>query len=443
MLARFKQFIQANRLFLSEDKVLLAVSGGADSVVMAHLFKQAGIPFSVAHCNFSLRGTESDAEEAFVKKLAASFGADFYAKKFDTEKYAADRKQSIQEAARDLRYDWFEQIRRELKLSCICTAHHADDSMETFFVNLIRGTGIDGLSGIPLRNNQIRRPLLFASRQDILNFAEQEHISYCNDSSNASDAYLRNRIRHSLVPLLEQLSPAFRKTIQNEMQYLGDASEVINGFQNRLKAQVIQSDGTGYFILRKDLKEWKPLRFYVYSCLKDFGFKETTVTSLVEFLEENTGTGKMFHSSTHDLYVERDRLLIRKKTGTSDEKEYLLEKTKAVFNLPFSFSTDIFPHTKEFVPTSLPSEAFLDAGKLDFPLLLRKWKAGDRFQPLGMKGSKLLSDFFTDGHFSKSMKDNAWVLVSRGEIAWVVGHRIDERFKLEPSSQEVFCTHVG
>jgi len=438
MLSSFQAFVKEHALFRPDERVLLAVSGGLDSVVMAHLFQQAGFHFAMAHCNFSLRGVESDADELFVRKLAENFGVDYFSVQFDTVQHAAKHKYGIQEAARSLRYNWFQELCQKHPFARISTAHHSDDSIETFFVNLTRGAGISGLRGVPLKNGLVIRPLLFATKKELLGYAQACHIDFREDSSNASDKYLRNRIRHSVLPLMEELNPSFRKTLLKEMQHISDAGMVLDKFMLEQKRTSLHSDAFGYHILLKDLEDKEPLRFFLFEWLKDFGFRESAVLNLTEVLKKKAYPGKVFYSDGYELIVERDRLSIRAKQTTKEAPVFSLEKETRVFESPFQLRTELVAAATIPVIPDDPGLAWLDADKLRFPLILRKWRSGDRFQPLGMRGSKLLSDYFSDQKFSLAMKADTWVLESQGNIAWLIGYRIDERFKVECSTKEIF-----
>jgi tRNA(Ile)-lysidine synthase len=439
MLSAFQTFVKEHALFLPEDRILLAISGGLDSVVMAHLFHQSGFCFALAHCNFSLRDTESDADEMLVRDLAKAFGVEFYSEQFDTVQYASIHKYGIQEAARTLRYNWFNELCVKHKFAYISTAHHSDDSIETFFVNLTRGAGITGLKGIPMKNGWVIRPLLFASKTALHSYAQENSIAFREDSSNAGDKYLRNRIRHSVLPMMEELNPSFRKTLLREMQHISDAGLVLDKIMEEQKNSCLHKDQSGIYFLLKDLEGKEPLRFYLFEWLKGFGFRESVVLNLADLLKRPGYAGKLFYSKTYELLVERDRISIRAKQKTieNSDRELLLVKETAAYESPIALQTECVDGADRNIGDD-PREVYLDAGKLKFPLLLRKWKEGDRFQPLGMKGSKLLSDYFSDNKFSKSSKEDTWVLESLGSIVWLVGHRMDERYKVEQDTKEIF-----
>jgi tRNA(Ile)-lysidine synthase len=444
MLNSFLVFCKQQHLFHPKERFLLAVSGGIDSVVMAYIFKEAGLCFGIAHCNFSLRGKESEADELFVKKLSASLGVECYTTRFDTNKYAETHKLSIQEAARELRYDWFEKTRRKHKFKYICTAHHGDDSIETFFINLLRGTGLAGLTGIPLRNKRVIRPILFASKKDILQYAVQKKIKYREDSSNEGDDYLRNRLRHMLVPLLEELSPSFRQTMLGDMQRLDDTRVAMDHLFSKYKSEMLRKSDSQWYIMFADLKGKEPLRFWLFHLLHEFGFHQSVIDNLCTLLSQKFKSGKLVRNDKFELHVERDRLSIRKKSRNKEQIQSIkINKDIRVLSTPFPLTIEMLSFNKSIPFPTESGIACLDAAKLEFPLVLRKWKIGDRFQPLGMKGSKLLSDFFSDQKFSSKAKEDVWVLESKGKIAWIVGHRIDERFKLRPETEKAFLFRLS
>ncbi len=436
MLLRFQTYIKDNKLFKQDERFLLAVSGGVDSVVMAQLFKAAGLQFVIAHCNFGLRGSASDGDETFVRNLAATLEVPCETICFDTLAYSTEYKLSIQESARTLRYSWFEKVRLAKKLNWICTAHHADDSIETFFINLLRGTGLAGLTGIPLQNGNIIRPLLFANKTDLLAYAKDAGIAFRDDSSNEHDAYLRNKLRHTLFPVLEQLSPSFRPTLTDTMHRLKQTREVIQTITAQTKKELRHSEGGHVFYLISDISSLSPLRFWLHALLDEYGFNESVCTDLEDILQKPNHAGKLFQSADYQLDVERNRLLIRHKNHTARAEQIYIQLNQTIVNSPLELRLEYLDALGDFTPLDDPAVAFLDLEKLTFPLLLRKWKTGDRFRPLGMKGSKLLSDFFSDQKFSLHQKEQTWVLESDGKIAWVVGHRVDDRFKMMQKTRE-------
>jgi tRNA(Ile)-lysidine synthase len=444
MLSRFLAFGKKQKLFHPKDTFLLAVSGGVDSIVMAALFSEAGFPFSIAHCNFSLRGAESDGDEKFVRSLAGKLGVPCFVKRFETEKYAKSNKLGIQEAARTLRYDWFEQLRQEKHFAFLCTAHHQDDSIETFFINLLRGTGLAGLTGVPVKNKKIIRPMLFALKSEVAAYAEEKGLKYREDGSNAGDDYLRNRLRHQLLPLLEEFNPAFRQTMAGNLARLGDVREAMEAMVRKRKPEILHRDARGWHLLRAELKELEPLRFWLYSLFREFEFSETVISNICDGLGKKSFSGKTFHSPDFELIVERDRLRINKTGKRENQEETLnIERNAASYTSPCLLRVDFVSTPKSFQIPPEREVACLDSGKLQFPLQLRKWKTGDRFHPLGMKGSKLVSDFMTDLKQPASWKEDTWLLVSRNQIAWVAGYRVDERFKMTPQTKEAVLLRLG
>jgi tRNA(Ile)-lysidine synthase len=440
VLKSFEAYIKKEKLFLPTERVLLAVSGGVDSVVMMELFHRAGIEFAVAHCNFKLRGKESDGDEKLVRLMAAKYHVRFYSDDFDTLKYAKEKNISVQMAARELRYDFFETIREQLKFDYIATAHHQDDSVETFFINLIRGTGIAGLHGILPKQNKIVRPLLFASKDEIIAYAKKEKLKFREDSSNASDKYLRNRIRHHLVPMLKELNPDIDKTLMNEMIRLKEVEDIYKKeIENRRKRMVKKVDNQ-VLISIKELNKLSPLPSYLYEFLKPYNFNEDNTNKIISVI--NGEAGKQFISATHRLIKDRESLIIEKLGGANVKKvvikikknqdEYIRGSVKLKFEV-------LNPGTEIIKSKNI---AFLDFDKLKFPLELRKWREGDSFYPFGMKGKKKLSDFFINQKLSLIDKEKTWLLTSNGDIAWVAGIRIDERFKVTKATKKIYFAEL-
>jgi tRNA(Ile)-lysidine synthase len=443
MLSAFQSFIRSQELFKKEDRILLAVSGGLDSVVMTHLFQKAGYKFSIAHCNFCMRGKESDAEEIFVKKMAKRMNVDFFSTRFATIDYAEKHKKSIQEAARDLRYTWFENLRIKHGFADVATAHHLDDSIETFFINLLRSSGMDGLKGIAAKQGFVRRPLLFATREAIRQYATKEKIRYREDSSNAGDDYLRNKIRHKLLPVLEELNSGYREHIAQSMQHIKEAGTVLNGFMDGEKKRLLHAEGNNFYLLMSELRRVSPLGFYLHDLLDSFGFHPPVLKQLEQLLTKEHSSGKKIISANYELNLERDRCLVSPRKQNGEKQSISVSIRKKVYAAPFPFTLNLISGS---MPGKIPSHASiacLDHGKLVFPLVLRPWKKGDRFQPLGMKGRKLLSDYFTDQKVSVAKKEEAWVLESEGQIVWLVGYRIDERYKVDQKTRQILQITLG
>jgi tRNA(Ile)-lysidine synthase len=433
------RFIDAQKLFHRKDKILLTVSGGIDSTVMTHLFYEARFIFAIAHCNFGLRGNDSDEDEKFVKNLALKFKVPYFPKKFDTATIAVQKGISIQMAARDLRYHWFEEIRQEKRYDYIATAHHCDDQVETFLINLIRGTGIAGLHGIPVKNGTIIRPLMFAFRKDIAQYASQHQIRYRSDDSNNETKYLRNKIRHEVITLLCSINPDFPHGLTESIRRIGEFEQIGECALDSWCKDTLTTDGKDNYIDVERLLKVTPVETYVWRLLSPFGFNETQVSDLVGCLgKENR---KIFSSSSHRLVKDREKLVISpiepKTLYRSVNIEWFAHKKKLIKPLKL-----LFERISEVKIYEIPASgaiASLDYDKLQFPLTLRKWQQGDAFFPLGMKKKKKLSDFFIDQKFSLKQKEHTWLLCSGNDIVWIIGHRIDHRFRVTSSTKQILC----
>ena len=435
MLQPFLDYIEKNKLFPLKETVLLTVSGGIDSIVMTELFHRSKLNFAIAHCNFQLRGKDSDEDEKFVKGLAKKYKADFYSIRFDTKKFSKEKKLSLQEAARTLRYEWFSEIAKKNNYFCIATAHHLNDSIETFFINLLRGTGISGLTGIRAVNDDgIVRPLLFATRNQIEIFAKENNLPYREDHSNKSDDYLRNKIRHHLIPLLEKLNPSFEKTMANNLQNLIFTEHVFN---SAIISNVIQftheENGSPYFS-RKELKELEFPVDMLYEFLCPFNFNSSQVKEIWSCKQ----SGKVFYSGDFRVTCDRDKIFfgLHKK---HDDETYLLksgQKSIKGKNIRLKVKT-ISLKEKNFVVPSEPAIACLDNSLLQFPMKVRKWKTGDWFHPLGMNHRKKVSDFLIDNKISLREKEKIYVLLTGDDIVSILGHRIDNRYKITAKTKKV------
>jgi len=440
MLQAFVTNLKKEQLVTPGDRVLLAVSGGIDSAVMCGLFHKAGISFSIAHCNFQLRGKESKADETFVKKLAAKYNVTFHSIRFHTSAFAKKNKLSIQVAARNLRYDWFEQLREAFGYASVATAHHSDDSVETFLINLVRGTGIAGMHGILPRQGNIIRPLLFCNKEAIGDFAEKNKIKFRSDSSNDSEQYLRNRIRKSLLPALKKLNPSIDTTILKNIEHLSGVEQIFRKEILRTKKEILRVKNSTVYISIKGLNELDPLPAYLFELLKPYGFNTASIEEIIHSL--GSIPGKQFTSATHRLIRDRKDLIIQSKENLADENtSFSIKKNQRsaeAGNIRLAFSQ--LPAGTNFSRSVM--SASLDLDTLSFPLTIRKWREGDAFQPIGMKGKKKLSDFFIDRKLSIAEKEDTWLLVSGGEIAWVIGQRIDERFKVTGSTKKIYFAEL-
>ena len=431
---KVQNYITGKSLFSKEDKLILGISGGADSVCLMQLLSALDYKFELAHCNFNLRGKESDKEESFVKELARRYQLKLHVKHFDTKSYADENKVSIQMAARDLRYAWFYDLLLSENAKYIAIAHHANDDIETFFINLVRGSGLKGLLGIKAKIDSIVRPLMVVSRAEIEQFLKKNDISFREDSSNTSLKYLRNKIRHELMPLLTEMNPSIQKTISDEIKILEGVAEVYYKQIERVKKEMIQNKEATIQLKISDLLALKPLNNYLYELLNPYGF--STIDRIVESLKGQSG--KQFFSSTHRLLVDREFIFISELDIKQNELIIIQETTNSIkspIHLNFSKSDNI--KWKDDL-----SSAQVDFEKLQFPLTLRKWKDGDKFIPLGMKTFKKLSDFFIDNKFSLLEKKKQWLLCSGKDVVWVVGHRIDNRYKLESKTKKVYIAQL-
>ncbi len=422
-------YIQQEHLFKLKEKILLTASGGIDSTVLCDLFHKAGLSFGIAHCNFQLRAKESDGDEAFVKKLAAKYKVPFHHIRFDTNTYAKKNKLSIQVAARELRYEWFEKIRSEHSYEYIATAHHQGDVIETFFINLIRGTGISGLRSIVPKQGKIIRPFLFATKKEVLAYAEKNKITYREDSSNASDKYLRNKIRHHLLPVLNEFSPVAEASIIHSIEKLREAEFIYKQTIDDVRSKIAIVQNGFIRISIAELKKLNPVATYLYELLKPYGFNAAATNDII--LALSATSGKEFLSHTHRLIKDRTHLVIEPFTTTAHSAQFfIIRKDQTELQVDrFHLRFQLRNSSTDKITTDV-NTALLDADKLNFPLTLRKWKQGDVFQPLGMKGKKKLSDFFIDKKLSLMEKENVWLLCSDEKIVWVIGMRLDDRYKV-------------
>lgn len=430
MLKKFQNHVNEELSFLKESKLLIAISGGVDSVVLAYLCKEMGLNISLAHCNFNLRGDESDADEGFVFELAKNWELEVFIENFDTKQFAADKKISTQMAARTLRYYWFEELKTQLKFDYILTAHHADDNFETFLINLSRGTGLDGLLGIPEVNGAIVRPLLPFTRDDVEQFAKQHKLQWCEDSSNSSTKYLRNKLRHDVIPILKGINPQLLQNFEKTQQYLNDAKSIINDKVDEVAQNVVsktKSNGVAFNI--NEIQQLNNPKVYLYELLNGYGF--TQWEDILELLIAQSG--KQVFSNTHRLLKDREYLILSEIADLPDETIKITDSQSIVLT-PFGKLSISKVESVEEVNKSI---AYFDLSSLSFPLTLRKWEEGDVFYPSGMKGKKKVGKYFKDEKFSLLDKENTWLLCSENDIIWVVGHRIDDRFKAAETSQDI------
>ena len=433
----FLAFINDNHLFNVTDRVLLAVSGGIDSVVMADLFQRVGQPFAIAHVNFGLRGAESDADAVFVQNKAESYGVPFHLIHFDTRAIAQERGLSIQVAARELRYDWFAELIQEHAYAGVATAHHQNDVLETLLLNLTRGTGLAGLHGIQARQNNVVRPLLFATRDRLVAYANEHRLTYREDSSNADDKYARNRIRHHVVPVLTDLNPGLWQTLPRTVERLRAAEVLMRAELDRSWQAIAEPFGMGTLLPTDKLLALPEPAFRLMEWLKPFGFTMEQTGQILASLTQPVG--QVFLSPTHRVSHERSGLLLEPLSTQANYEIILSDWPDAPIRIAdrWTLTIDMFDKPTDFRPSANPNIACFDADRLVFPLTVRPWRQGDRLRPLGLNGHKLVSDLLNDLKLSRPEREQTAVLLSGQEIAWIIGRRIDHGFRLTSETKRI------
>jgi tRNA(Ile)-lysidine synthase len=404
------------------------VSGGIDSMVLVHLCAQLKLNFEVVHCNFMLRGAESDAETQFIESFCNSNGIPIHTKYFDTNAIAINNKESIQITSRNLRYQWFQEI-ISLGFDYVLTAHHLDDNVETFLINFTRGTGLEGLTGIPAQNRNIIRPLLPFSREEIENYAKENKIQWREDSSNASDKYFRNKLRHNIVPTLKELNSGFLDSFQNTLHHLQQAESLVNDASKLVFEKVVKEKGNQLEIHLKPLLEFQNYKAYLFQWLKSYSFSAwNDIYDLV-----NAQSGKQVFSETHVLLKDREKLILSERNSINKSEVFIIESIESKVNIPLKLIFSRFSGGKNVNANCI----FVDEDKIKFPLTIRKWQEGDYFYPAGMNGKKKLSKYFKDEKYSLLDKENQWLLCSEDQIIWVIGKRADQRFIATERTQQI------
>jgi len=439
MFQKFLNFSKQERLFSAGSRVLLAVSGGVDSMVMSHLFREAGTDHAIAHCNFSLRGEESDGDEEFVAAYAGERNIPFYTRRFDTLAHAATKKISVQMAARELRYEWFSSLVTREGFDCLAVAHNLNDNVETFFINLLRGTGLTGLTGMNQHHNGIIRPLLFATRDEIAAFASEKKISYREDSSNAQVKYTRNRIRHMVIPEMEKVNPGVLNAITDTMGHLSSSSAIVDVYTEGLRETIFRSTPGNIFEADiTSLLALKPLAPHVYELFRKFGISPRQTDEVISLL--GSQTGKYLYTSTHRLLIDRGRIVITLR-GEEEQAEYIFSSVDEMHMSGLFTELRITDPSDGPLPVS-PLTACLDLDRVSFPVMVRNWEPGDRFMPLGMKQMKKISDFLIDLKIPVTVKEKVLLLLSGDDVMWVMGYRIDDRFRVTARSGKILVLTV-
>lgn len=435
MLTKFKNHIQSNFPTLKDQKLLLAISGGIDSKVLLHLFHELNFNISVAHCNFMLREEESDKDEDFVRTTCESLNIPAYIQRFDTNQLALDYKLSIQLAARKIRYEWFSELLKTENLDCVLTAHHLDDEIETFLINLTRGTGLEGLTGIPEVNGTIIRPLLPFTREEIENYAKENEIKWREDASNASNKYLRNKLRHDVVPILKELNPSFMQSFQNTLNHLKQAQSLVDDASRIVYKKVVKEEGNQKKINILELIQLENYKSYLFQWLKPLGFSAwEDIYALV-----NVQSGKQVFSENYIILKDRHFLIVSEKNQFHNQTTFTIKKDVKEVKYPLKL---VFSKVEKI---SNPSNTAIFVGeeKIIYPLTIRKWQEGDFFYPSGMDGKKKLSKYFKDEKYSLLDKENQWLLCSENQVIWIIGKRADSRFIADEHTQLIIKIEIN
>lgn len=436
---KFRDNFKLKGFAAREQKILLAVSGGIDSMVMCHLFLQSNTPFAVAHCNFQLRGVEADKDEQLVNDWCAVNNITFHHSRFDTQAKVEEWKKGIQETARILRYEWLEETRTSNNYAAIATAHHANDNAETLLMNLFKGTGISGLHGIPPVNGHIIRPVLFATKKEITDYAKENNVPYRDDASNATDKYLRNDVRLNLLPAIEQSFPQVIDNLNDSIQRFSEAEILYKRAVEQERKKLLEKRGNDYYVPIRKLQLRTPLNTICYELFSPYGFSSAQVPHIVGLLSSESG--HFIASQTHRIIRNRDFLVLTA-MSTAATDLILIDTVPATIQA----GDTQFKFAYKAPPATIPDDntiAYINTAKLEQPLILRRWKQGDYFYPLGMgMKKKKLSRYFMDKKIALHDKENIWVLESNKRIVWVAGYRLDERFKVTPSTEQVLAVKI-
>lgn len=439
-LKKVQHFIHSNRLFQSKDSILVGLSGGADSVVLLHILLKLGYKCVAAHCNFHLRGEESDRDETFVANLVQTYGVLYKKVDFDTVGFAKTNKISIEMAARKLRYDWFDCVARETDCQVIAVAHHKDDSIETMLLNLIRGTGLRGLTGIEPKRDNITRPLLCCTRKEIEHYASENKLEYVTDSTNLSSDYSRNKIRNQLLPLMEDINPSVRQTLfENTERFKGIENVYLQKIED-IKNEITFIENKQFYIHIGKLKQQANPFTALFELLQPYHFNADVIENIIRNLDKSSGN--YFFSDTHRLLKDRAYLIV---DGIELDNAliYSIAENAELIHFPIEIRLRKLDKTIGFVPSKKANTVHIDADKVEFPLTLRKWQEGDSFCPFGMSNKKKVSDFFINEKLNRNQKEDIWLLLSGNEIVWIVGMRLDNRFRITENTIRILELNVN
>jgi len=434
MQQKVQTYIQRHQLLTPGGRIIVGVSGGTDSVVMIHILMSLGYDCLIAHCNFHLRMDESNRDELFVRNLAKDLKIPYYSIDFETTKYAEEHKISIEMAARDLRYAWFYELLYNQDAQAIAVAHHADDSIETMLMNLVRGTGLKGLTGIQPRNHKVVRPLLCCTRLELETYLVHHDLEHIEDSTNTSSDYQRNKFRNEVLPLLLEINPSVRQTLYDSLERFEGNWTIYQQAIDKMKMEIVQTKPGLVKMDIDGIKRQVHIPTLMYELLHPYGFGSSLIEQITDQLDGESG--KVFYSDTHRLVKDRKYLLISEKEENYSEEYSINEDVSVIeFPLPMKISKQFV--TSGFEVSKELNRIHVDASKLSFPLVLRRWKEGDSFFPFGMKQRKKVSDFFINNKLSLLEKEQSWILVSNHEIVWIVGQRLDNRFCVSKETKEV------
>ncbi len=432
---KVQSFIQKHQLLTDKGQVLVGVSGGTDSVALLHILISLGYDCITAHCNFHLRMEESKRDEDFVRRLAHSCSIPFYSIDFETTKHAEQHKISIEMAARDLRYAWFEKMKENTGAQAIAVAHHADDNIETLLMNLVRGTGLKGLTGMRPRNINVVRPLLCCTSEELQNYLVEHGLEHVEDTTNQENNYLRNKFRNELLPLLTEINPTARENMYKSLANLEGNYSIYQQAIGKISQQIVENYGNEKRLNIDKINKQVHIPTVLFELLSPYGFGSVQIEQILTTL--NRESGKVFYSETHRLVKDRKHLIISAKDELKDQL-YTVSQDTMEINSPIHLTIRKVAIDAFFSPSKLPTCVHIDASLVEFPLELRRWYEGDVFYPFGMTQKKKLSDYFIDQKFSIPQKEQRWLLVSGGKIVWIIGNRLDNRFRITEKTIEAF-----